>query len=249
MIRIRPHPTIGSLLLCGVLLTAGCTTAVAGIAEPARDSAGIIGIGRSIAELLPAGTELSHVLRSTIHDSEFPPSVGGLDALSGWVPPGIDVECAAVVHPFLKEPYHGSTARAAAQKRWSAIHDDFSVDVGAVALASPHDARELFTRFVSEWQRCQGQTEIDRHGRDEVGIPDYLDRITDVKSVGPMVTAVVILTTSDDTSPLPSERAMGVAYNCIVDVEVTAFGSAQGGVATAGHAQAVAELMIAKAGA
>jgi len=249
MMRIWWRPTFGSAALCVALLAGGCTTAVTGVAEPARDSAGIIGIGRSIIQLIPTGTELSQVLNARVHDSDFPPSVGGLDALSGWMPPGTDPECAAVVFPFLKEPYQGSSARAAAQQHWSAIPDKFSVKAGAVALASPRDASELFARFVSQWRRCQGKTEVFRHSLDEVGIPDYLNRITDVKTVGAMLTAVVILSSSDDPSPLPSERAVGVAYNCILDVEVTEIGREQDDPITASHAQDVAKLMMAKAGA
>ena len=119
---------------------------------------------------------------------------------------------------------------------------------GAVALASPRDASELFARFVSQWRRCQGKTEVFRHSLDEVGIPDYLNRITDVKTVGAMLTAVVILSSSDDPSPLPSERAVGVAYNCILDVEVTEIGREQDDPITASHAQDIAKLMMAKAG-
>jgi hypothetical protein len=60
---------------------------------------------------------------------------------------------------------------------------------------------------------------------------------------------VVILSSSDDPSPLPSERAVGVAYNCILDVEVTEIGREQDDPIAASHAQDVAKLMMAKAGA
>ena len=249
MMRICWRLTLGPAALCITLVAGGCTTAITGVAEPARDSAGIIGIGRSIAQLLPSATELSQVLKGTVDENEFPPSVGGLDVLSGWAPPGTDPQCAAVVYPFLKTSYRGSTARAAAQQKWSAIPNKFLVRVGVVALASPHDARELFARFVSQWQRCQGKTEVFPHSPDEVGIPDYIKRVTDVKTLGAMLTSVVLLSSSDDPSPLPSERAVGVAYNCILDVEVTEIGRDEAVPPTASHAQDVVQLMTAKAGA
>jgi hypothetical protein len=249
MMRFWRRPASGLAALCVALLASGCTMAVAGVAAPARDSAGIIGIGRSIDQLLPTGAELSQVLKVRVRESEFPPSVGGLDALSGWMPSGTDPQCAAVVYPFLKEPYRGSTARAAAEQHWSPIPGNFAVKAGAVALASPRDARSLFARFVSQWQGCQGKTEMFRHSPDETAIPDYLNLITDEKNTGAMLTAVVVLSTPDDPSPLPSERAVGVAYNCILEVGVTEIGREEGKPVTAAHAQDIVKLMMAKAGA
>ncbi len=96
--------------MCAVALCAGCAGTVNGTAEPARDSAGIIGIGRSIPQILPTSKELASALRSPVADDGFPPRVGGPDVLV----PGREVadndgaECVGVTDPFLKAPYRNA---------------------------------------------------------------------------------------------------------------------------------------------
>jgi PknH-like extracellular domain len=237
----------GIAAVCAAVLTAGCAVTVAGKGEPARDSAGIVGVGRSITDVLPTRAELAAVLRSPVEDSGFPPSVGDSDVLSSFLP---EDACAGVAYPMLKDPYRGTPVRAVADKNWSGVDTRFRVQVGAVALASPRDARAVFARFVEQWQRCQGKSVVLKSGPDEVGIPDYRHEITGVSVTGPVLTAVVMLTSSgSDSLSLPNERAMAVAYNCIIDVEVTDFRWREGSAPTSGHARDVAEKMMTKAGA
>jgi hypothetical protein len=235
--------------LCCVALSAGCAITVAGTARPARDSAGIIGIGRSIPQVLPTDAELHAALRSKVQDSGFPPSVGGFDILSGWKPAGNDnAECLGVTDPFVRAPYEGSAVRAVADRHWSGVKPRFWVNAGVVALASPRDAKALFTRFTGQWQRCRGRTVVVRHKSNDVGVPDYRNDITDVRVSDGMLTAVVTLSSSNnDSKPFPSERAIGIVYNCIIDVEVTDFYWRHGDLTTTKHAQTVVELMTAKA--
>lgn len=239
----------GIAAVCAAVLTAGCAVTIAGKGEPARDSAGIVGVGRSIAGVLPTRTELAAILRSAVEDSGFPPSVGDSDVLSSFLPED-GAGCAGVAYPMLRNPYRGAPVRAVADQNWSGIEGRFRVKAGAVALASPRDARALFARFVEQWRRCQGKSVVLRHGPDEVGIPDYRQEIADVSATGPTLTAVVLLTSSGvDSLSLPNERAMAVAYNCIIDVEVTDFRRPQGDTPTPVHARDVAEKMMTKAGA
>ncbi len=240
---------IRPLAVCSVVLTAGCTVTVAGAGQPARDSAGIIGIGRTIPQILPTETELSAVLGSGGDDDGFPPSVGGVNVLPDFMPDD-GAACAGVVYPFNRHGYEDSPVRAVAHNRWSGVETRFSVETGAIALASSSDAKTLFTRFVGQWQRCQGQSVVLRHKPDEVGIPDYRNEILNVKASDSMLTAVVMLSPSGPGDRvLPSERAVGVAYNCIIDVEVTDFRWRQDDALTTSHAKDVVKKMMAKAGA
>ena len=240
---------IRPLAVCSVVLTAGCTVTVAGAGQPARDSAGIIGIGRTIPQILPTKNELSAVLGSGGEDFGFPPSVGGVSALSDFMPDD-GAACVGVVYPFNRYGYENSPVRAVAHQRWSAVETRFSVEAGAIALASSSDAKTLFTRFVGQWQRCQGQSVVLRHKPDEVGIPDYRHEILNVKASDAMLTAVVMLSSSGaDNRPFPYERALGVAYNCIIDVEVADFRWRHDDALTTSHAKDVVKKMMAKAGA
>lgn len=227
---------------------AGCTGTVSGSAEPARDSAGIIGIGRSVPQILPTSSQLASALRSPAADDGYPPSVGGPDVLV----PGREVsendgaECLGVTDPFLKASYQGAPVRAVAIKGWHGVESSHWVDAGVIALASPHDARALFARFAKQWQRCQGRNVTLRNAKSKA--PEYRNDIAAVQEANGVLTAVVTLSSFYDNVAFPSERALGVAYNCIIDLNVTDFDSRDGDPATAERAEAVFDLMAAKAG-
>ena len=234
--------------LCAVALCAGCTGTVSGTAEPARDSAGIIGIGRSIPQILPNSSELTSALRFQVADDGFPPSVGGPELLA----PGREVadqdgaECVGVTEPFRKAPYRNAPVRAVAIQGWHGVESNHWVDAGVIALASPRDAEALFARFAGQWQRCQGASVTLRSVK--AGVPEYRDDITDVNSVNGLLTAMVTLSSFYDSVAFPSERALGVAYNCIIDLNVTDFDFQHGDPATAKRAETIFDLMAAKAG-
>ncbi len=239
------RPLLTSFLAgCSAALIAGCTATAAGTVVPARDSAGIVGVGRSIPHVLPTNGELSAVLKSPVEDDGFPPSVGGPDVLSSWVPDGSDPACVGAVYPYSGKPYEGAPVRAVATRDWSGIHTRFWVKAGAVALASYRDAKTLFDRFVIQWRQCQGRAVILYHKPEEIGIPDYRNDITDVQVSDDMLTAVVLLSSSDRGSELsPDQRAVGLVYNCIIDVEVTDFHWRQTDPGGATQARDVVKLM------
>jgi hypothetical protein len=234
--------------VCVVALCAGCAHTVIGTAQPARDSAGIIGIGRTIAQVLPTSAQLAVALRSSVADNDFGPSVGGPDLLI----PGREVsdrdgaQCLGVTDPVLKAAYRDAPVRAVAIQGWHGIESEHWVDAGVVALASPHDAQALFGRFVGQWQRCQGASVTLRSAKSQA--PEYRDDITGVRNTNGLLTAVVMLSSFYDNVAFPSERALGVAYNCIIDVNVTEFDFQRGDPATTENAEAVFNVMAAKAG-
>jgi hypothetical protein len=234
--------------VCAVALCAGCAGTVNGTAEPARDSAGIIGIGRSIPQILPTRTELASALRAPVDDDDFPPSVGGPDVLM----PGRKVadsdggQCVGVTDPSRKAAYRDAPVRAVAVQGWHGVKSNHWVDAGVIALASPRDAKTLFARFVGQWQRCQGKSVTLRSAKS--GAPEYRDDIAQVRNADQLLTAVVTLSSFYDDVAFPSQRALGVAYNCLIDVNVTDFGFHLGDPATTGAAERVVNLMSAKAG-
>lgn len=235
-------------VMCAVALCAGCTATVSGTAEPARDSAGIIGIGRSIPQILPTTTQLDSALRSPVADDGFPPRVGDSSVLeSGRAVSDEDGgDCVGVTDPYLKAPYRNAPVRAAAIHVWDGVESDHWVDAGVIALASPRDAKALFARFAGQWQKCQGRSVTLRSAKSKA--PEYRDDISDVHNRDGLLTAVVTLSSFYDNVAFPSERALGVVYNCIIDLNVTDFDFHGGDLATAERAERVFDVMAANAG-
>jgi PknH-like extracellular domain len=235
--------------VCVIALSVGCAHSVSGTAEPARDSAGIIGIGRSVPKILPTSVQLTSALQSRFVDDGFPPSVGGSEVLmSGRVVSDRDgAGCVGVTDPVLNATYRDAPVRAVAIQGWHGVESDHWVDAGVVALASPRDAKALFARLVGQWQRCQGKSVTLRSVKSQA--PEFRDDITGVRNADGLLTAVVTLLSFYDNIAFPSERAVGVAYNCIIDVNVTDFAFHRGDPATAQSAKAVFNVMAANAGA
>ena len=111
-------------------------------------------------------------------------------------------------------------------------------------FATPDDAQAFFASSAQKWQRCNGQTLVihqPQHGADGAS------RITDVDIDAHVVSAVVMQESGGSASP-PIQRALGLASDCVVDVEVTdASGAAD--VGGAHDAVDVANLMLSKVGA
>lgn len=224
------------------LVLAACTTTVEGGAVGASDPPST---SRPLDQLLPTTAELSTALG--IGSDGFMGQLveGGADTLLQ----GIDqseatpVECVSATYRLQKVVYAASPVQSVASRSWAGGGLDgpsFSAFFGVVKLATADDARTFFATVADKWRRCDGQTMAlnqAQHGA------HALTRITDVAVGGRMVSAV-LLHDPGAAGSLTVERALGVAADCIVDVEVTDLReSTTGG---AGGAVDVASLMLKK---
>jgi hypothetical protein len=108
---------------------------------------------------------------------------------------------------------------------------------GVVQFASEADAQAFFATAAERWHRCNGQTLVlDQAGH---GAQETI-RVTDVSVDGRMVSAMVMHDAGSMT-----QRALGVAADCVVDVEVTD----ANGLSGPDGAASVASLMLEKVGA
>ncbi len=88
---------------------------------------------------------------------------------------------------------------------------------GVVQMTSPGAAQEFFATMTDRWRRCNGQT-VARTPGDRGGAE--LSRITAVSFDQRVVAASVLHTSAGSESPT-GQRAIGVAGDCIVEVELT----------------------------
>ena len=231
--------TIAALSACAAL--AGCSSApvdsapVVRIQEAAKPS-----VSRPLNQVLPTSAELTTTM-GVGPGFTGQLVVGGADMLLQGVgeSEASPAECVSVGYRLQKVVYAPSPVREVASQSWAG--GDFngppvSGFFGAVKFATADDAHGFFAASADKWSRCNGQTLVlhqPEHGADGVS------RITDVVVDSTVISAVVL---HDDGSTI--QRAVGVASDCVVDVEITDAGRGGG----ARGAVDVANLMLQKIG-
>ncbi|MGX9792433.1 sensor domain-containing protein [Mycobacterium sp. MMS18-G62] len=227
---------IAAMSACVVL--AGCASAVEGapavhIVDAAKPS-----VSRSLDQVLPTVDELA----TTLGTGGFMGQLvkGGPDMLLQGVgeSDATPADCVSPTYRLQKVVYQASPVRSVASQSWAggdASGPSASGFFGVVQFASADDAQRFFAASADKWHRCNGQTLVvhqPQHGA------DGLSRIADVV-VGNRVVSAVVMRDAGSTI----QRALGVAADCVVDVEVSDAGN--------GSADAikVANLMVQKIGA
>ena len=222
--------TIAALGACAVL--AGCSSApvddapVVRIKEAAKPS-----VSRPLDQVLPTGDELVTILGTPGFMGQL--VEGGPDMLLQGVreSEATPVECVSAGYRLQKVVYAASPVREVATQSWAGGDlngPPLSGFFGAVKFATADDAKGFFAASADKWRRCNGQTMVlhqPEHGADGVS------RITDVVVDSTVVSAVLL---HDDGSTI--QRALGVAADCVVDVEIADVdrgGGARGAVAVA----------------
>jgi hypothetical protein len=90
-----------------------------------------------------------------------------------------------------------------------------SANTGVVRFSSDAEASRMFSQFVTRWRSCEGGRVGIRSGRADLGLT-----VTDVTVTGPILSATILSGESDTDPGFPTEHAVGVSADCIVDVDV-----------------------------
>ena len=198
-------------------LVAGCSSTpvdgapVVHIAEAAKPS-----VSRALDQVLPTVNELATILGTAGYAGQL--VKGGSEMLLQGVneSEATPIDCVSAGYRLEKIVYRASPVRSVASQSWVGGDQNgpsYSGFFGVVQFATPDDALAFFAASADKWHRCNGQTLVlhqPEHGA------DGLSRITDVGVDDSIVSAVVL---HDNGST--AQRAIGVASDCIVDVEVT----------------------------
>ena len=220
------------LSACAVL--AGCSSTpvdgapVVHIAEAAKPS-----VSRALDQVLPTVNELATILGTAGYMGQL--VKGGPEMLLQGVSESeaTPIDCVSAGYRLEKIVYRASPVRSVASQSWVGGDQNgpsYSGFFGVVQFATPDDALAFFAASADKWHRCNGQTLVlhqPEHGA------DGLSRITDV-GVDERIVSAVVLHDNGSTA----QRAIGVASDCVVDVEVTnpagdSGTSASGGVGVA----------------
>ena len=207
--------TMTVLSACAVL--AGCSSTpvdgapVVHIAEAAKPS-----VSRALDQVLPTVDELATILGTAGYMGQL--VKGGPEMLLQGVSESeaTPIDCVSAGYRLEKIVYRASPVRSVASQSWVGGDQNgpsYSGFFGVVQFATPDDAQAFFAASADKWHRCNGQTLVlhqPEHGA------DGLSRITDV-GVDERIVSAVVLHDNGSTA----QRAIGVASDCIVDVEVT----------------------------
>jgi hypothetical protein len=232
--------TIAALSACALL--AGCSSAsvdgapVVHIAEVAKPSP-----TRALDQILPTGDELATILGMAGFMGQL--VKGGPEMLLQGVQESeaTPIDCVSAGYRLQKIVYQASPVDSVASQSWMGGGPNgpsSSGFFGAVKFAAPDDAKAFFATSADKWHRCNGQTLVLHQPARGA---DGLSKITDVGVDQRIVSAVVL---HDDGSTI--QRALGVASDCVVDVEVS--NVAGKGGSGAADAVGVANLMLQKIG-
>jgi hypothetical protein len=149
-------------------------------------------------------------------------------------------DCVSPAYRLQRVVYDAGPVQSVASQSWTGGSFDappVSGFFGVVQFSSAADAQAFFAASADKWHRCNGQTLV-------LNQPDHgaqrTSRIADVTVDGRMVSAMVMQDAGSTT-----QRALGIAADCVVDVEV----SDANALGTPQEAASVASLMLDKVGA
>lgn len=215
--------------MLGIAVLAGCSATVGGSAV--RQTAGVT--PRELVAALPDSAEVSKIVGNPLDNNGSRPQSGGIDIL----PNGIrdndtarPIECLGPVSPFMRIVYEKGDVVGAAWQQFSNYGGGQAVssaDAGVVQFRSEAEAQRMFTDFVNRWKSCDGTT-VTTFLHDGNGTELY-EKITGVRVDGTLLTATVVNSDNQGDAAFPTERAVELAGDCLVDVDVavTAGGPAQ----------------------
>jgi hypothetical protein len=208
-----------------MVLAVGCGPVLDGTAKPAPNLKRRPVTGELVKQVLLDGVALSRMLGQPLV-SRQPRQFGGADKLDQRDAPASSADCLAVTAMLQESVYRSADVLTVASESWWNNGDPaqvISVMEGVVSLPSAEEANAVFAKIPPQWQRCKGATTTDQTGPistttviDDVHITDSVVAATN--------TATATLPNMPPLQPTPQARAIGVRFNCLVEVEVVFFG-------------------------
>ncbi|KAA0100329.1 sensor domain-containing protein [Mycolicibacterium sp. P1-5] len=223
-----------------IAVLSGCSSTVGGSA--ARDNSAVP--VRDLATVLPSLADVTRAAGNPL-TYDGPAAIGGIDVLTNGIrdnDTASPIECLGPVSPFMRVVYERGDIRAAAWQEFSNYADGqavSSVNAGVVAFTSDGEAQRMFSAFVSQWKACEGRT-VTLH------LPnvEIYEKVTAVEVDGSVLSATVVHTDDQGDAPFPIERSIGVAADCIVDVDAAVTGGTPEQQRATGRATRLAATML-----
>lgn len=196
------------------MLLAGCSTAVDGTGQRAG-----VGDPPPLQQVLPTAAEVGAAVGNPL-DLAGPANTGGVEVLPSGIQDSTGaspLDCLGVVTPLMRVVYDDGGVEAVAWRDYSRFGAGLTVssaEAGVVRLDSEEAAARMFARFTTQWQSCAGTTVTLHAGSGGLELT-----ATDIRVDGPVLSAT-ILSDGGDGTVYPTEHAVGVAREFLVDADV-----------------------------
>jgi hypothetical protein len=236
---------MSNTLVAAIAGAAGACVALAGCSAAPVDNRPVVHIAEAaqpspaipLGRFLPSAQELSATLGTGPGGFMGQMVQGGADMLLNSVgeADANPADCVSAAYRLQRSVYDHSPVQSVATNSWAGGGFDgppVSGFFGVVQMTSAGAAQQFFATTSDQWRRCNGQT-LARHEAGQGG--DELSRIAGVSFDRQVVSASVLHSSAGAGSPT-GMRAVGLAGDCIVEVELTdprAAGNAHGAVGVA----------------
>lgn len=219
------------------LLLTGCATTIEG-APSRRQSTGL-------QAALPTPEQVNQAVGNRL-DPTGPASVGSIDLLPNGIRDDSQVtpaQCLGPATPLMQAVYETGDVTGVALRDFARFGEGLTVSsahTGVVRFGSDAEAMRMFDTFVAQWQACE-DTPV------TVQItPTAVLRwtVTDVRAQGGVLSATILSGETEDEPAFPTEHALGVAADCIVDVDVAVTDALASRRVAAGRAADLVRLML-----
>jgi hypothetical protein len=180
-------------------------------------------VARDLAAILPTAADVSRSAGNPLA-ANGAPVIGGIEVLPNGIRDNDDanpIECLGPVSPYMRVVYEGGDVHGAGWQEFANYGGGqtvSSVNAGVVQFASDAEAQRMFGTFVTRWKSCEGKTVTSAlHNSANT---ELYQKITDVQVHGPVLSATVLNSDNQGDPIFPTERAIGLAADCVVDVDV-----------------------------
>lgn len=194
-------------------LLSGCAAAVDGTALR-RQSTGL-------KQVLPTPAQVNVAVGNRL-DPTGPAAVGSIDLLPNGIRDGSQVnpvQCLGPATPLMQAVYEGGDVTGVGLRDFARFGEGLTVSsahTGVVRFASDAEAARMFAAFVETWRSCDGTAVTVRITPNSA----LVWKITDVRLDGDVLSATILNAETDSEPAFPTEHAIGLEADCIVDVDV-----------------------------
>ncbi len=205
-------PRVLAVTVCAAV-SAGCVNSIDG--EPVRRH--VVGM----QDALPSAGQVARAVGNPL-DPTGPPLLGGIALLPNGLRDSVDVsplDCLGAATPLMRVVYERGDVREVGLADFSRYGEGLTVSsahTGVVRFGSDTEAARMFEAFAAQWRSCVG-TRVSVRVTEKSSL-DWT--ITDVREADGILSATILNGESRGQPAFPVEHAVGLAADCIIDVDV-----------------------------